>query len=56
MAGRRRQTTTLTRSAAAGLLAERRIWGPGRHRAGSSFFHYFKDPSGTFSEHYSDVD
>jgi catechol 2,3-dioxygenase-like lactoylglutathione lyase family enzyme len=41
------------------LLAEhpeRHVWGMGRHHAGSNFFHYFKDPSGTFSEYYSDLD
>ena len=41
------------------LLAEhpeRHVWGLGRHHAGSNFFHYFKDPSGTFSEYYSDLD
>ena len=41
------------------LLAEhpeRHVWGLGRHHAGSNFFYYFRDPSGTFSEYYSDVD
>jgi catechol 2,3-dioxygenase-like lactoylglutathione lyase family enzyme len=41
------------------LLAEhpeRHVWGLGRHHAGSNFFYYFKDPSGTFSEYYSDMD
>ncbi len=35
---------------------ERHVWGLGRHHAGSNFFYYFKDPSGTFSEYYSDLD
>jgi catechol 2,3-dioxygenase-like lactoylglutathione lyase family enzyme len=35
---------------------ERHVWGLGRHHAGSNFFYYFKDPSGTFSEYYSDMD
>jgi catechol 2,3-dioxygenase-like lactoylglutathione lyase family enzyme len=35
---------------------ERHVWGLGRHHAGSNFFHYFRDPSGTFSEYYSDMD
>jgi catechol 2,3-dioxygenase-like lactoylglutathione lyase family enzyme len=41
------------------LLAEhpeRHVWGLGRHHAGSNFFWYFRDPSGTFSEYYSDLD
>src|SRR5205807_2458669 len=41
------------------LLAEhpeRHVWGLGRHHAGSNFFYYFRDPSGTFSEYYSDMD
>jgi catechol 2,3-dioxygenase-like lactoylglutathione lyase family enzyme len=32
------------------------VWGLGRHHAGSNFFYYFKDPAGTFSEYYSDLD
>jgi len=35
---------------------ERHVWGLGRHHAGSNFFYYPKDPSGTFSEYYSDMD
>lgn len=35
---------------------ERHIWGLGRHYAGSNFFWYFRDPAGTFSEYYSDMD
>jgi catechol 2,3-dioxygenase-like lactoylglutathione lyase family enzyme len=35
---------------------ERHVWGLGRHYAGSNFFWYLKDPSGTFSEYYSDMD
>ncbi|MDJ1132728.1 VOC family protein [Streptomyces iconiensis] len=35
---------------------ERHIWGLGRHHAGSNFFWYLKDPAGTFSEYYSDMD
>jgi catechol 2,3-dioxygenase-like lactoylglutathione lyase family enzyme len=35
---------------------ERHAWGLGRHYAGSNFFWYLKDPSGTFSEYYSDMD
>jgi hypothetical protein len=35
---------------------ERHVWGLGRHHAGSNFFYYLKDPSGTFSEYYSDLD
>lgn len=35
---------------------ERHVWGLGRHHAGSNFFYYFRDPSGTFSEYYSDMD
>jgi catechol 2,3-dioxygenase-like lactoylglutathione lyase family enzyme len=44
---------------AAAMLAdhpERHVWGLGRHHAGSNFFWYLKDPSGTFSEYYSDMD
>jgi hypothetical protein len=35
---------------------ERHVWGLGRHHAGSNFFWYLKDPAGTFSEYYSDMD
>jgi hypothetical protein len=35
---------------------ERHVWGLGRHHAGSNFFWYLKDPSGTFSEYHSDMD
>jgi catechol 2,3-dioxygenase-like lactoylglutathione lyase family enzyme len=35
---------------------ERHVWGPGRHYAGSNFFWYLRDPAGTFSEYYSDMD
>jgi catechol 2,3-dioxygenase-like lactoylglutathione lyase family enzyme len=35
---------------------ERHVWGLGRHHAGSNFFYYLKDPSGTFCEYYSDMD
>jgi catechol 2,3-dioxygenase-like lactoylglutathione lyase family enzyme len=35
---------------------ERHVWGLGRHYAGSNFFWYFKDPSGTFAEYHSDMD
>jgi catechol 2,3-dioxygenase-like lactoylglutathione lyase family enzyme len=35
---------------------ERHVWGLGRHHAGSNFFYYLKDPSGTFSEYFSDMD
>jgi catechol 2,3-dioxygenase-like lactoylglutathione lyase family enzyme len=35
---------------------ERHVWGLGRHYAGSNFFWYLKDPSGTFSEYFSDMD
>jgi catechol 2,3-dioxygenase-like lactoylglutathione lyase family enzyme len=35
---------------------ERHVWGLGRHHAGSNFFYYFRDPSGTFSEYYCDLD
>ncbi|MBI4940367.1 MAG: VOC family protein [Actinobacteria bacterium] len=35
---------------------ERRGWGFGRHYAGSNFFWYLKDPAGTFSEYYADMD
>ncbi|MDX6741569.1 VOC family protein [Actinocorallia sp. A-T 12471] len=35
---------------------ERHVWGLGRHHAGSNFFWYLRDPSGMFSEYYSDMD
>ena len=35
---------------------ERHTWGLGRHMAGSNFFWYLRDPAGTFSEYYSDMD
>ncbi|MET9255622.1 VOC family protein [Streptomyces sp. NPDC003717] len=35
---------------------ERHTWGLGRHHIGSNFFWYLKDPAGTFSEYYSDID
>jgi catechol 2,3-dioxygenase-like lactoylglutathione lyase family enzyme len=35
---------------------ERHVWGLGRHFIGSNFFWYLRDPSGTFSEYYSDLD
>ena len=35
---------------------ERQGWGFGRHYAGSNFFWYLKDPAGTFSEYYADMD
>jgi catechol 2,3-dioxygenase-like lactoylglutathione lyase family enzyme len=34
----------------------RHSWGFGRHFAGSNFFWYFRDPSGSFIELYSDLD
>lgn len=36
--------------------ADRAGWGFGRHYAGSNFFWYLKDPAGTFSEYYADMD
>jgi hypothetical protein len=36
--------------------SERSGWGFGRHYAGSNFFWYLKDPAGTFSEYYADMD
>ena len=36
--------------------ADRKGWGFGRHYAGSNFFWYLKDPAGTFSEYYADMD
>ena len=44
---------------AASMLAadpDRHVWGLGRHYAGSNFFWYLKDPSGTFAEYHSDMD
>jgi catechol 2,3-dioxygenase-like lactoylglutathione lyase family enzyme len=35
---------------------ERHVWGLGRHFIGSNFFWYLRDPAGTFSEYYSDLD
>jgi catechol 2,3-dioxygenase-like lactoylglutathione lyase family enzyme len=35
---------------------ERHAWGLGRHHIGSNFFWYLRDPSGHFSEYYSDLD
>jgi catechol 2,3-dioxygenase-like lactoylglutathione lyase family enzyme len=35
---------------------DRHVWGLGRHYGGSNFFWYLKDPAGTFSEYYSDMD
>jgi catechol 2,3-dioxygenase-like lactoylglutathione lyase family enzyme len=35
---------------------ERHAWGLGRHFIGSNFFWYLRDPAGTFSEYYSDLD
>ncbi|MGC0417963.1 VOC family protein [Embleya sp. AB8] len=35
---------------------DRHVWGLGRHRAGSNFFWYLKDPAGNFTEYYSDMD
>lgn len=35
---------------------ERSGWGFGRHYAGSNFFWYLRDPAGTFSEYYADMD
>jgi catechol 2,3-dioxygenase-like lactoylglutathione lyase family enzyme len=35
---------------------ERHVWGLGRHFLGSNFFWYLRDPAGTFSEYYSDLD
>jgi catechol 2,3-dioxygenase-like lactoylglutathione lyase family enzyme len=46
------------RGASAMLEADpsRHTWGLGRHFIGSNFFWYLKDPAGTFSEYYSDLD
>ena len=35
---------------------ERHVWGMGRHFAGSNFYWYLRDPSGSFIELYSDLD
>ncbi len=35
---------------------ERHTWGLGRHSIGSNFFWYLRDPAGSFSEYYSDMD
>lgn len=35
---------------------ERHVWGIGRHFAGSNFYWYLRDPSGSFLELYSDLD
>ena len=35
---------------------ERHVWGLGRHFIGSNFFWYLRDPAGSFSEYYSDMD
>jgi len=35
---------------------DRHTWGLGRHFIGSNFFWYLRDPAGTFSEYYSDMD
>src|SRR5271166_2106236 len=35
---------------------ERDTWGLGRHFAGSNFYWYLRDPSGSFVEFYSDMD
>jgi catechol 2,3-dioxygenase-like lactoylglutathione lyase family enzyme len=37
-------------------LPERQVWGMGRHFAGSNFYWYLRDPSGSFIELYSDLD
>ena len=34
----------------------RHAWGVGRHFAGSNFYWYLRDPSGSFLELYSDLD
>ena len=34
----------------------RQVWGMGRHFAGSNFYWYLADPSGSFVEFYSDLD
>jgi Glyoxalase/Bleomycin resistance protein/Dioxygenase superfamily len=46
------------RGAMAMLAADpsRHTWGLGRHFIGSNFFWYLKDPAGSFSEYYSDLD
>jgi catechol 2,3-dioxygenase-like lactoylglutathione lyase family enzyme len=35
---------------------ERHVWGLGRHRIGSNFFWYLRDPAGNFAEYSSDID
>lgn len=35
---------------------ERHVWGLGRHYAGGNFFWYLKDPAGSFSEYFADMD
>ncbi len=35
---------------------DRHVWGLGRHHAGSNFFWYLRDPAGSFSEYYADLD
>jgi len=35
---------------------ERQVWGMGRHFAGSNFYWYLRDPSGSFIELYSDLE
>ncbi len=35
---------------------ERQVWGRGHHFAGSNFYWYLRDPSGSFIELYSDLD
>ena len=36
--------------------AGRHAWGFGRHYAGSNFFWYLRDPAGTYTEYYADMD
>ena len=38
------------------VAPERQVWGMGRHFAGSNFYWYLRDPSGSFIELYSDLD
>ncbi len=33
-----------------------RGWGFGRHAIGSNFFHYVRDPWGSYAEYYADID
>ena len=35
---------------------ERQVWGMGRHFAGSNFYWYLRDPTGSFVELYADLD